>query len=393
MSGGGEARYAELGSPWPATIGMESDHPARFLAAMANQTLRHQVPAGRRLGQLWAMAGRRGLPERPLAAAVGLLPRRARADLDELLERAAGGWDRLAARSLRLPASPPPLTALAMPRRAGLTVFVFGSAPHPLLVLKLPGGGEADGIDREARALARAEPARVAPRPLGRIGEARAQEGLAGAPVPVRPLTPDRARALPWPEPFADLASGLARLAEVTARRAPAGDDRAPIQRAMEEPTLAARHRRLLAAAWRDVARLQVSVLCHGDPKPQNWLTLEGELQGIVDWEEARWRGTPGFDAWHAMVDYVEFGVGLTRWSRDARVACFQAAWTASDFCAGARRAARSAAAAAGVPTPMLDSLELAFFGRRLGRRLLVRYPDRDSAAVAAGMLAVVCGS
>jgi hypothetical protein len=393
MSGVRHLLYAELGEPWPATIGMRYGRAARFVAAMVNQTLCHQVPAARRLGRLWAMAGRWGLPEPALAAAVALLPRRARGDLDELLERTVGCWDRLAARSSRLPPSAPALEALALPRAKGLTVFVFGSAPYPLLVLKLPGAGGAELLDREAAALTRAEPARVAPRSLGRVGEARAQEGLAGAPVPVRPLTPERARRLGWPAPFADLTEALARLGESTARRVPPDDARMPVQRVLEEPTVAAQDRRLLAAAWRDVARLEVSVLCHGDLKPQNWLALEGRVQGIVDWEEARPRGTPGFDAWQATLDYVEFGVGLVRWSPDHRVDSFQAAWTASDFCADARRAARTVAAAAGVPESMLDSLEIAFFGRRLGRRLLIPHPDGAAAVVAARILHVVCAS
>jgi hypothetical protein len=393
MSGARQAGYAELGPPWPATISMRSGHAARFLATIVNQTLRHQVPAARRLGRLWAIAGRRGVPERALAAALALLPRRARRDLDELLDRTAGCWDRLAARSSRLPPEPPPLTALALPRAMGLTVFVFGSAPHPLLVLKLPDASGAELIDWEADALTRAEPAGVAPRSLGRIGEARVQEGLAGAPVSVRPLTPERSGRLDWPEPFADLMTALACLGQVTARRVPPDDAGVPIQRVLEERSVDARNRRLLAAAWRDVARLEVSVLCHGDLKPQNWLALEGTLQGIVDWEKARSLGTPGFDAWQAMLDYIEFGVGLVRWTPDHRADCFKAAWTASPFCADARRAARTVAAAAGVPDPMLDSLELAFFGRRLGRRLLIPRPDSAAAVVAARMFQVVCAS
>ena len=393
MSGPRSDRYVQLGSPWPATVAMPSEPAARFLAAILSQTLRHRLPAGRRLGRLWALAGRRGVPEWAMAGALALLPRRARGDLDQLLDRAASGWPALAARSSRLPPDPPPLTALALPRSTGLTVFVFGSAPSPLLVMKVPSGSGAEGIDRETAALVRAEPAAMAPRALGRIGEARVQEGLAGAPVPVQPLTPERARRLAWPEAFGDLSDALARLAQVTVRRLPPDDARAPIQRVLAERSVERRTRRLLAAACRDLARLEVSVLRHGDPKPQNWLVTGGRLQGMVDWELAGQRGTPGFDVWHAMLDYVEFGVGLTRWSADHRVRCFEAAWTSSSFCAGARRAARTAAAAAGVPDAMLDPLELAFFGRRLGRRLLGPATAAADPAAAAGMLGVVCAS
>jgi hypothetical protein len=372
---------------------MPSDHAARFLAAIVNQTLRHQLPAGRRFGRLWALAGRRGVPERALVGGLALLPRRARGDLDQLLDRTAAGWQALAARSPRLPPDPPRLTALALPRSMGLTVFVFGSAPSPLLVMKLPRGRGADALDREVAALTRAEPAGMAPRALGRIGEARIQEGLAGAPIPVQPLTPERARRLGWPVPFADLTDALARLAQVTARRVPPDDTEAAIQRVLEERSLEDRSRRLLAAAWRDLDRLEVSVLRHGDPKPQNWLVAGGRLQGVVDWELAWSRGTPGFDVWHAMLDYVEFGVGLARWSADRRARCFEAAWTTSSFCAHARRAARAVAGAAGVPDAKLDSLELAFFGRRLGRRLLSPSTDAADPVVAARMLQIVCAS
>jgi hypothetical protein len=93
------------------------------------------------------------------------------------------------------------------------------------------------------------------------------------------------------------------------------------------------------------------------------------------------------------MLDYVEFGLGLVRWSPDQRVRGFEAAWTTSSFCAHARRAARAAAGAAGVPDAKLDSLELAFFGRRLGRRLLGPTTDAADPVVAARMLQVVCAS
>jgi hypothetical protein len=93
------------------------------------------------------------------------------------------------------------------------------------------------------------------------------------------------------------------------------------------------------------------------------------------------------------MLDYVEFGVGLVRWSADQRVRCFEAAWTASRFCTDARGAARTVARAAGVPEARLDALELAFFGRRLGRRLLTASADTADAAVAARMLQIACAS
>src|SRR4029453_11432076 len=108
MSSTRGARYVQLRFPWPAAIGMPTQHAARFLAAIVNQTLRHQLPAGRRFGRLRALAGRRGVPERTLTGLIALLPRRARGDRDQLLHRTVAGWQVLADRSSRLPPDPPP---------------------------------------------------------------------------------------------------------------------------------------------------------------------------------------------------------------------------------------------------------------------------------------------
>jgi hypothetical protein len=70
----------------------------------------------------------------------------------------------------------------------------------------------------------------------------------------------------------------------------------------------------------------------------------------------------------------------------------FRGAWEESEFWQEASLAARTSAQVAGVPDRMLDSLEVAFFTRRLLTRLAT--PDRfPTGPEAAGrMLEVACG-
>jgi hypothetical protein len=375
-----------------SVVGARPDQAARFLAAMANQALQHHLVGHRGLRLPWLLIGRHGLPERLVARAARLLPSQPVHELDGLMVAAVDSWPELAARSFRLPSEPPALTAMAVPRSAGVTVFVFGSDPQPLLVMKLPRPGD-DRVDLEMRALQRAEPAGIAPKALGRVGAARVQEGLAGGAPPVPPLKPARTGELPWPEVLDELTRALARLASVTARRSPPDDLHIPLEAARDAEWVDARSRRLLDAACRDVGRLPVSVLRHGDLSPQNWLVVGDQLQGIVDWEMAKFDGTPGFDVWHAALTYLEHGLGRVRWSEDHLTQGFASAWASSPFWAQGRRAARAAASAAGVLDDRLDSLEVAFFARRLGQRLLSPSSFLTTPAAAATMLQVVCES
>jgi hypothetical protein len=358
--------------PWRATIDVSHPEPARLYAALAGQAIRFGMPARGRAGALWSLAGRPVPPERLLVASARALPAHPSPALDAVATQVVSGWEKLAARSLDrepLPPAPPRLGVLALERRAARTVFLVGDSPAPLLVLKLPAPGE-QRPDRELEALAEAEPARVAPLPLGRLGDARVQEGLAGAPVAVEPLGPGHAAELQWPAALADLCAGLVRLAQATAKERRPDETSEPIERALSHGGLSERARGVLASAWRDVESVERSVLRHRDASPQNCLYANGRLAGIVDWENARSAGAPGFDAWNAALAYLEYAVALDRWSQGRALAAFQATWPDSAFWREARTSARAAAAAAGVPETVMDQLELCFFGRRLGVRL-----------------------
>jgi len=96
---------------------------------------------------------------------------------------------------------------------------------------------------------------------------------------------------------------------------------------------------------------------------------------------------------WHAAVALLEHGVGLRRWSETAVTDAFRTAWNSAPLFIGARRAAREAAEAAGVPNAFVDSLEIAFFARRLGRRITGAAGHGLGRQAAADMLAVACAS
>lgn len=369
----------DLASPWPA----------RFGAAVIDQTLRYGMPARRRGGPLLALLGRTGLPRRPLAELLRRFPKRPRPDLDAALDAVRSEWARLASASERLPEAAPELSFLALRRASATTIFVFGDGPRPLLVLKIPGAR--DRLQNEADALARAAPVGIAPRELGQVGDAYVQEALPGEPLLVEALTPRRSRRLAWLPGHVELADALARLAAATTVREVPTEFREPVDAALEVAGLSAAARRAAAAAWSDVSRLDVAVLRHRDTSPQNCL-FEGErLSGLVDWEIAYAAGAPGFDVWNAAIAFVEHGVGLVRWSEERAQEAFAAAWGESDFGREARLAGRQSAAAAGVPDGLLDAIEVSFFARRLLGR--VSHPERFATgpATAATMLEFAC--
>ena len=385
-------RYVEVPHPWRAAIDVTSRHPARFYAGLIGQTLRCGLPARRRFGPALAMAARTGLPEGPVARALIVRRRRERSDLDALLSDVETAWPSLAERLPQLPRSAPRLAALALHRRAALTVFVFGERAQPLLVLKVPAAGDTR-VDTELAALEEAEPVRVAPRSLGRIGEARVQEALAGSALRAEPLTPELAERLRWGPELAELWAALARLSAGTAK--PGAPDQLDhwLRAAGESGLLSSRASGLLDAARRDIARLEVCVLEHRDTSPQNCLIEGGRLSGLVDWENGYSRGGPGLDVWNVALAWLEVGVGLLRWSEELVEEAFRRAWAASPFYGEARRAARAAATAAGVPDRFHDALELAFFGRRLGSRAKSPAAFPTGPGTAARMLESVCRS
>ncbi len=366
--------------------------PARFYAAVIGQALRYGLPARRSPGAAWAFVGRVGPPEELIATVVARLPGRPRPDLDRLVSETEDRWRELADRARALPASPPTLSALALQRAAALTVFLFGADPRPLLVLKLPAPGD-ERVDLEVAALEAAEPAGVSPRFLGRVGEARAQEGLIGAPLRMESLTPERAAGLQWSPVLSDVAAGIARLGAATAEGGPPQEIVPQMKLALAYDGLDSRTRRLLGAAWSDVQASGSSVLRHRDTSPQNCLVSGGRLAGIVDWELAQARGGPGFDVWNLALSSMEYGIGLTRWSQELVAETFARAWSGSPFWVEARAAARRAALAGGAAERDLDALELCFFGSRIGDRL--EFPGRHPTLpeTAARNLKVVCGA
>ena len=391
MSSGG--RYVRIPFPKAATIDVSSPAPSAFLMAMMSEDLQHGLPARRTGGAPLAWAARQGLPRSAFATALQRLPRRSQPELDALLDRVTAQWPRLAAESHRLHDRPIPITALAVERSAARTVFVFGSEPCPLLVIKQP-RGDGGAVRAEAAALVAAAPASVAPKLLGWVDGASVQEGLPGRPPSPAPVTLADAADMSWSDALEDLSGGVRRLAETTTRRLPAPDRLLkPLDDVLagEVPGV---DRRKLRAVRQDLARLDVVVLQHADLRAQNWLLgPHGALEGIVDWELANPTGVPGFDVWQATLALLEEGVGLTRWSQRRVTEAFRTAWTRAPLFDRARSAARECARAAGVAEHLLDPLEVAFFARRLGYRLADPAAHVVEPPASAEMLAVVCAS
>ena len=383
-------RYAVVRRPWQAVLDVTAPEPARQYVTIVSQALRYGMPATRRLGRAWSLAGRRGLPVAPSALALRRLPGRPRPELDELLAAVQAQWPRLSERSPRLPERMPELSLLVLERAAARTIFVLGDEPAPLLVLKIARPGH-PGLEREREALREAEPAGVAPLDLGDIGDAHVQEGLRGAPLRVEPLRARDAGGLRWSPPLQGVADGLTRLAAATAKPGDQAGVRDFVERALDAPQVDAGARRALAAAWRDVERLDRCVLRHVDTSPQNCLMAGDRLSGLIDWEMAQTRGIPAFDVANAALAYLHGCVGLVEWSQELGREAFDRAW-AGEYWARARAAASAAAAAAGVPDALHEALLVTFFGSTVGVR--VAMPERFLTTVdtTAHMLRTVTG-
>jgi hypothetical protein len=385
------AAYAHVAYPWRAAIGRRTPHPLRFYADLVTQALRHGLPARRRGGRAFALVARRGVPRELVAGTlIAASHRRPRPDLERILRAVEDAWPDLASQSPDLSRDVPRFfDALALQRRAALTVFVWGEQERPLVVVKVPDSAH-DRVEQEFRALEIVEPAGIGPRPLGAVAGGCVQEALEGVPLDVEPLDPARARQLRWPTPFRALEAGLSRLASETRLAEAHHELHGPLERAIAEGTLSAPARRLLKAAWADVKGLPVTVLRHRDTGPQNCLFDGDRLVGLVDWEGAVRRGTPSYDVLNAMMSYLDIGVGLQRWSNECLVETFREAWS-GPFGESARESARRTASAVDVPDYLFEPLELVFFGLRIGRRLENRtsfYPTGP--ATAARMLEAV---
>lgn len=384
------AKWRSLRYPWNAAIGPGS-YPERFYVQLINEALHFGLPARRRPGMAWAWTARHGIPPMIGVAALAVIPRRHRPDLDECLLAIRSHWKELAAAAKALPLTPPPLTALALERSAGATLFVFGDRPEPLLVVRVA-EGKAHGVRTETAALLEARAAGVAPRSLGVFDRLHVQEGVPGSPLRIAPLEPGGGPDLDWPQAYSQLTMALEKLAAATVKTGFPDEIRPAVERALAADLLDARTNRAVSRAWRSLAGLDVSVLRHHDTSVQNCLfTDDRRLSAIVDWEMAVPLGAPGFDMWNAALSFTEHGVGLARWSEDLVVATFAGAFTESSFWSRARHAARATLTAAGIADEFHNALEVVFFASRVGDRLAPRidYPIGPCAAVA--MLRTVC--
>ena len=383
------ARYVELQRPWRLVVDVTRPEPARFLLRTQSQALRYGLPARHRLGAARALAARAGVPVGPLASMLRRLPRRARPDLDTIVGQALEAWPRWRERSPRLPDSRA-LSVLVLERSAARTLFLFGAAAHPLVVVKFPRGDET-GAERDDRGLREAEPAGVAPLSLARLGPAFVQEGVPGAPLRFPALRAAGAAAAAWDPALASVAAGLVRLGEATAKPVAARQLAAPVERALADPLLDPAARRALTAAWRDVRAVEVSVLRHHDTSPQNCLVDDSVLSAIVDWEMAVTEGAPAFDMFNLLGAWLEHGLALREWSDEAVVRAYAEA-ASSPLWRHGRTAAFDAARAAGWPEDRLDALEVVFYGSRVGDRLLRPGVHPTSAPTAAALLHLVAG-
>jgi len=367
-------------SRWSTAIVHPRSLPAsRFLARL----VAYDAAARPKLRRLAPIAGS------ALALRQTLSNRRPDPAVDAILDAVHRDWPDLVAKATpgRLPHQPPArdgMSVLVLERSAARTIFVFGTAPTPLVVAKL------GDVATEEQALARAAAANATPKPLGHAAGAFLQEGVPGLPLDYPDLSPADVLALRWSRPFRSLGQAVIRITEATRTREAPAELAAPIDAAVNDDRLPDAIRPTLKAVADDAARINTAVLRHGDLSGQNWLVHDDAVTGLVDWETAIDSGVPGFDILHAAVSWLEQALVRSGADDNAVIAGFDAAWDRSPFFAGARKAALDAAAAAGVPAPLHDALIVAFFARRLGRRLRFG-PDDPAAGKARRMLDAVC--
>lgn len=397
MSGaalGAARRYRSVVRPWPALVEEGAVEPAAYLARLARHTLNHGMPALRRPAPLWTAVGRRGLPRGAVRASVHLARPREHAATSDLVGQVVAGWPRLAAAATALPPEPVHLSALVLRRSGTRFVFLFGDRAHPLLVLKAPPGGGARDRREERRgsqeeAMRQAARAGVGPRLLPDVAGHQVQEGLAGAPVWVLPPG-GRGWSAPYVPALDGLGAALVRLAGASA----APCDHPLLDRWLRTAAehLPGRAGALVQAARRDLTGLDRGVLEHHDLSAQNWLVGPGgRFVGLVDWEEARLSGLPGYDAAHAAVSLLEHGTALRRWSQEHVLDAFRAAWFEEPLFVRARHWHRATVAEVGLGD-RAEALHVAYYACRLARRLEGRGPQLLAPATLAAMVEVVTG-
>lgn len=370
-------RYVKTFSPWKTTIDTHTRHPADYLARLVDESLRLRMPTSGKKQHLHRILARTGMP-RFVFSTRRWIGSRQDPELDELRrELARSGFGPEGDTSL-----------LVIHKKKSRLIFGFGDAPEPCYVAKVP-LDEVDAIDNEVQILKELDGTGIAPRFLGSAGGARVQEAIHGNHIDIDPITTETAGLVTWPQPLARLASTLESLGEITAQ------DGSP-DRALEliEAGLQgapARDADTLATAAESIRRSGRSVLQHGDLSPQNYLLDSRGSVGLVDWELADRHGMAGFDILNAALAVFELGVGKSQWSVSAAVGCFRKAWADSEFWHSARAAVEDCATAAGMGADGSQHIPVAFFARRLGRRLTRPDVSPDETRLAAEMLSVVC--
>lgn len=362
-----ERSYVRISRPWNAVASANSGVPLRFYRRLVGQSLRYGMPA-RRFGAPAAFGLRKGATPLVTRLATSRVHRCTRPDLDDLLDRLMSEWTRLRDRLPTLPEKVDIPVLLALERSASTTIFVFGGSNDPLIVCKIAERKERVPAD-EAAVLESILDLGLAPRYLGRIGSAYVQEGVHADPLLVHPLTAETAARLQLTSSHRSLALGLVRLASVCRQEQPRGD-LDPVHTALTHDHLSKRTRASVRAALTEVSRQNVSTLRHGDTSPQNCMFEGDTLRALVDWELAKWNGMPGFDLYNAAVAYIEQGVGLVRWSEERAVEALWRAIEGAPFFAGIRTSVGDCLEAAGIPSRLLDPVEIVFFAHRLGRRM-----------------------
>lgn len=380
-------RYVELRRPRPVLVDVAAPHPGRYYVALVDALLRCSLPAAGRLGPLRAAVARHGLARAPLRAALSLTPARDRPELDQLRRDLVAGWAALAQASDRLPADPPELAMLSLRRSLGRLVFVFGDAPNPLLVCKIPDGDDGR-VDDEAAVLEKVRGLGLAPRYLEEVAGARVQEALPGHPMPLQPLASDSAAVAAWGGPLTDAAALLHGLSKATYRAEGVDIDFSGAARSLLTTQAATR----VTAALERLRHVNASVLCHGDASPQNLMVTSGGVSGLVDWELAR-RGHPGADVLNLVHSVFEQRLGLAHWTSAEVLAAFSVAWDTSPLFVEGRRAAREAIEAVGLTGDIAADVEIAHFARRLHRRAARPAHYVGGVRMAAGMVERVCAS
>lgn len=383
-------RYVRITFPWHATVDVTSPYPSLFLGRLFQQTLRFGNPGNRRFGWARAALARRDLPR---AKAVSWFLRKGRRTSSSGLDAIAADLERAWAglcEKVELPCSANDVSFLVLRRAAAQTVFVFCDSADPLLVLKVP--GDEASIDHEANALHAVAAARISPIYLGRVGPARVQTGLRGAPLRVE-LVDAQWFEVGFPKTHKELIGGLERLARSTAREErPIELDLERWEMAIDRIPLGPAARRVAEAALRE-AQLTSAVIRHSDTSAQNCLIDDGKLSGLVDWEFARMSGVPGYDAWNAALALFEHGLGLKSVDEATVRTTFRRAWTGSTHFDRWRAAARETAIAGGASEELLDALEVTFFVRHLVNRWENPRTTGERVATAIELLEVACAS